>query len=88
MKQGNEKTKKFIKYAKIAGAASATALSIASCVVNPLNAGVAVSSFVHLVNLIFGGSTGTTSDELGLGKVDDQADLTSDEDGSLESQLT
>jgi len=56
--------------------------------VNPLNAGVAVSSFVHLVNLIFGGSTGTTSDELGLGKVDDQADLTSDEDGSLESQLT
>ena len=52
------------KYLKIAGAVTTTAISIASCVINPLAVGAAVTSFVGLVNLFLSGSD-TVSGDLG-----------------------
>ena len=59
-----DKHKNAVKYLKIAGAVTTTALSIAHCVVNPFAVGSAVTSFVHLINLFFSGSD-TVSGDLG-----------------------
>ena len=59
-----DKKKDAMKYLKIAGVVTTTALSIAHCVVNPFAVGSAVTSVVHLVNLFFSGSD-TVSGDLG-----------------------
>ena len=51
-KNGKKKKHDKVKYLKIAGSATNLALNIAACVVNPFNAGAALSSFMSLVNLV------------------------------------
>lgn len=78
--QKPEKKRNYVKYLKIGGAATATALSIASCVINPFNAGSAVSSFVHLVNLVFSDSSSDVSSLVSGGGFADSTDGTYDDE--------
>ena len=79
------KKKKTIKYLKIGAAVGTTALSIASCVVNPFNVGSAVTHFVHLANLVFSGSKSSSlMDETNLQSDDDSNDGLDYDGGDLD----
>jgi len=81
--QDDPQKKNWVKYLKIGGAVTTTVLSIASCVVNPLGVGHAVSSFVHLANLLFAGSgSSSISGEGFLDETDSQ--YSDDENGDID----
>ena len=64
-----EKKRKVIKFAKVAGGATLTAVQIAGVVLNPLAAPAALSSLVSLINTIMSGS-----EEVGAGALQDVSD--------------
>ena len=71
---------------KIGGAVAKTTLSIAECFVNPLHIGSAVSSFVHMLNLIYSTSKPASYNVAANGNFHDggSVDVTDDwDDGGI-----